>query len=151
MNDQSFLFQRKAFSRRNFVRGLSTAGAGLVVGSKLITPALAQEDEGGERKGCRASGLCDTPFPIPHAAANGAHFFFPGKVEGIDADHGHDPSLITDFNGFIGEADLNLTGTGTRLTDGKIAPYKFHTDMRFLKGVFVGVDGRKHRGAFAFI
>ncbi len=118
MNDQSFLFQRKAFSRRNFVRGLSTAGAGLVVGSKLITPALAQEeeDEGQEPEASRPVGLYDTPFPIPHVAANGAHFFFPGKVEGIDADHGHDPSLITDFNGFIGEADLNLTGTGTRLT-----------------------------------
>ncbi len=149
MNDQSFLFQRKAFSRRNFVRGLGTAGAGLVVGSKLITPALAKEDEGGEREGCRASGLCDNPFPIPHVAANGAHFFFPGKVEGIDADHGRDPSLITDFDGFIGEADLNLSGTGT--VGGQSKPYKFHTDMRFLKGVFVGVDGRKHRGAFAFI
>jgi hypothetical protein len=59
--------------------------------------------------------------------------------------------LIFDFDGVIGQADLDMSGTGTDTTTGKSADYTFHTDMRFMKGRFVGTDGRVHRGAFAFI
>jgi hypothetical protein len=51
----------------------------------------------------------------------------------------------------IGEADLNLSGTGTDTTTGASAPYKFHTDMRFMAGKFLATDGRVHKGTFAFI
>src|SRR5215831_17993003 len=64
---------------------------------------------------------------------------------------GRDPSMIYDFRGFIGEADINLTGSGTDLNTHATAPYSFHADMRFMKGVFVGTDGQHHKGTFAFI
>jgi hypothetical protein len=60
------------------------------------------------------------------------------------ADQGHEPSLITDFNGFDGVADFSGSAT-----DG--SSNTFSGDIRFMKGVYVGVDGKNHRGAFAFI
>jgi hypothetical protein len=94
------------------------------------------------------------PTPIPHLSPTPfepIHFFFPGPADSADPDVGHDPSLIADFQGVIGVADLDLTGTGTDTTTDERAPYAFHTDMRFMQGVFVGTDGRKHRGTFFFI
>src|SRR5437660_5538236 len=76
-----------------------------------------------------------TPNPIPHVTPGPfgpLHFFFPGPVEGVNPNTGHDPSVITDFNGFIGNADLLLTGTGTDTTTNVSGPYHFHTDMRFI-------------------
>jgi len=62
------------------------------------------------------------------------------------ADQGHEPSLITDFNGFSGGA--MFAGTGQ---DGAGNPLTFSGDMRFMKGTYVGVDAKDHRGAFSFI
>jgi hypothetical protein len=62
---------------------------------------------------------------------------------------GVDPSSITDFNGFVGVADVQGTGTGTG-PDGT-ETLLFDTDMRFMSGVYVGVDGAVHKGTFGFI
>ncbi len=132
------IWERALSRRRLFQTAAGAAGALLL--PDLWRPALA--NPGG------------MPNPIPHVTPGPfgpLHFFFPGPVEGVNANTGHDPSVITDFNGFIGEADLFLTGTGTDTTTGVSAPYKFHTDSRFMLGEFVGTDGKKHRGAFAFI
>jgi hypothetical protein len=64
---------------------------------------------------------------------------------------GRDPSTIFNFDGVVGVADLNLTGTGTNTSTGESDRYEFHTDMRFLRGRFVGTDRRVHRGTFVFI
>jgi len=64
---------------------------------------------------------------------------------------GHDPSIITDFKGVIAEADLNLVGTGTNLETGEHATHDFHTDMRFMRGVFVGLDNDEHHGTIGFV
>jgi len=143
-------------SRRKFLRNTMGA-AGAVVGTGLLQPAVAHIEEQAIQQ---ESPLCDSPFPIPHftvvpfpsaSCPTGFHFFFPGKVEGVDANTGHNPSLITDFKGFIGQVDLNLNGTGTDLKTGQSATYGFHTDMRFMKGKFVALDGGTVRAAFAFI
>jgi hypothetical protein len=63
---------------------------------------------------------------------------------------GMDPSSITDFNGFVGVADVQGTGTATK-TDGTSETLLFDTDMRFMKGVYVGQDGRVHQGTFGFV
>ena len=151
-------------SRRRLITGVSAAG-GLLLSSALPGPVFAHDDED-DNQTCRADGLCESPDPIPHVnkvltAGFGvkAHFFFAGPVEGTAAPTdpegpeagGRDPSLIYDFKGFIGQADLNLTGTGTDLNTGMSQKYSFHTDSRFMTGVFVGNDGRQHRGSFAFV
>lgn len=156
-------------TRRAFFGGAGAAGAGLVLAPTLSTPVFADPDHGsdGGDPNSRIFSISLSPNEIGHvnrvvqaAFTNKVHFFFPGPVEGTPAPtdpegahpHGRDPSLITDFKGVIGLADLgDIMGTGTDLNTGAHARYKFHTDMRFMKGEFIGSDGRTHRGAFAFI
>ncbi len=113
----------------------------------------AWADDEKEREDHRACPA--VPRPIPHISTPpGTHFFFPGSVDAsptTSPNTGHDPSIITDFKGVIGQADLNLSGTGTDLSTGRSATYNFHTDMRFMDGVFVGLDNEEHRGAIGFI
>jgi hypothetical protein len=149
-------------SRRRFF-GIGAGAAGGVLGSGLWTPVRGERDDDEDN-----GRSCPEQNPIPHVnrAAGpqtfGAfHFFFPGPVDGSPAATdpepatahaaGRDPSLIFDFDGVVGQADLNLTGMGTDMTTGVSAPYGFHTDMRFMAGRFMGTDGRIHEGAFAFI
>jgi hypothetical protein len=60
------------------------------------------------------------------------------------------PATINDFNGFVGVADVQGTGTATN-PDGSTETLLFDTDMRFMKGVYVGQDGAVHNGTFGFI
>ncbi len=161
MNDEKSIswkkLQQKSLSRRNLIRGAAgtAAGAGLLLGSGLRFSARADDDDEGEHSKCKA-----VPRPIPHISITGpitppgAHFFFPGPVDAnpmTSPNTGHDPSIITDFSGVIGQADLNFSGTGTDLNMGASATYDFHCDMRFMDGIFVGLDHEQHRGAIGFI
>jgi hypothetical protein len=156
MNDEKSIswnkLQEKWLTRRNLIRGAAgtAAGAGLLLGAGLRSSALADDDDEGKRNRCKA-----VPRTITHISTPpGAHFFFPGPVDAsptTSPDTGHDPSIITDFNGVIGQADLILSGTGTDLHTGASAKYDFHTDMRFMDGVFVGLDNERHRGSIGFI
>jgi len=139
---------RRGMSRREVLGAAGAAGAILVAGVPKVVL--------GAKPG---SGI---PNPLTHVnppPGPPVHFFFPGPVDGsvFPTDPhpfpfpGRDPSTIYDFNGFIGQADLNLSGTGTDLTTLATAPYTFHTDMRFMKGVFIDTTGQTRRGAFAFI
>ena len=154
-------------SRRAFFGGAGAAGAGLALGPALSMPVFADDENAGRDLNSKLFSISVSPNEIEHVNAvttaaftNKAHFFFPGPVEGTahEADpegahpHGRDPSLIYDFKGIIGQADLSkITGTGTNLGTGAHARYTFHTDMRFMSGEFIGTDGRTHRGTFAFI
>jgi hypothetical protein len=60
---------------------------------------------------------------------------------------GAEPSLITDFNGRVGIADILGTASGP----GAPANLTFDADMRFMSGRFVGTDGRVHQGTFGFV
>jgi len=156
MNDEKSIswkkLQEKWLTRRNLIRGAAgtAAGAGLLLGSGLRLPARAEDDDEGNRDRCKA-----VPRPITHfSTPPGAHFFFPGPVDAsptTSPNTGHDPSIITDFSGVIGQADLNLSGMGTNLNTGASATYDFHCDMRFMDGTFVGLDNEQHRGAIGFI
>ena len=139
-------------SRRSFFGRTAMAGGAVLLGSSIPKRVWA-EDEG-------LPGVCDFPVPIPHInTPPGAHFYFAGPVDGSAAatdpsgahPEGRDPSVIFNFKGFIGQADLNLSGTGTDLTTGESAPYTFHTDMRFMHGLFVGTDEIERKGSFAFV
>ena len=137
-----------SISRRMFIRASAgAASAGLVLDSALSKPLFAAAEAHRE---CPVQ-----PEPIAHTIptpfGTTIHFFFPGAVEGVNPVTGHDPSLITNFRGVIGEVDLAFAGTGTDLNTGDSAPYGFDADVRFMRGEFVAADGKTHRGAFAFI
>jgi hypothetical protein len=113
------------------------AGAtGVVLGSGLWMPGLA-------------SAHSIAPRPIP----GGIQPFGPGTevfhVFPIVA--GVEPSTITDFHGSIGAAEIQGTGTATNTDTNTTSSLVFDVDMRFMQGVYIGMDNEKHNGTFAFI
>jgi len=106
--------------------GSMAGAAGAAVGAGLI-PGTAPA----------AKPPNSDPVPTP-TTTFGFHFGFLGP--------GLDPSSITDFNGFVGAADVQGTGV-----DNSGNTLLFDTDMRFMSGVYVGVDGQVHKGTFGFV
>ena len=136
--------RRRAMSRRQFARTAAGAAvAGATLGSGLWRPGVAQADGSSQ------------PNPIPGGspALNPPdqilfHVFGPGSIDPADAE----PVTITDFNGFMGLAYISGTVTQTNTATGEILTLPFvESDMRFMKGVFRGTDGRVHQGAFALV
>jgi hypothetical protein len=126
---------RHAFSRRAFIGGTAAAAAGASLGSGLLWPAA----------GSAASLSGRAPRPTTATTTiNGVSFHFTSFGPGVD------PASITDFNGFVGVADVRGKGTATN-PDGTTETLLFDTDMRFMKGVYVGVDGAVHKGTFGFV
>jgi hypothetical protein len=124
---------RHGFSRRAFIGG-TAAATGAALGSGLLSPA-------------DALAWNSQPAPKPTTAITtigGIDFHFSFFGPGID------PSSITDFKGQIGVADVRGTGTA-RNPDGSVETLLFDTDVRFMKGTYVGQDGAVHRGTFGFV
>jgi hypothetical protein len=124
---------RHGFSRRAFIGG-AAAATGATLCSGLLSPAAAL-------------AWNSQPAPKPTTAVNTLNgidfhvtFFGPGV----------DPSSITDFKGQVGVAEVQGTGTA-RNPDGSIETLLFDTDMRFMKGTYVGQDGAVHKGTFGFV
>jgi hypothetical protein len=109
-----------------------------------------------------AGGILDcSPAPVPIPGGFNArtafgprfpdkffHLFLPGPTS--------EPSTIFNLSGRV--AILNIHGTGTR-TDldpnngdpiGTTPDLPFATDVRFMDGSYVAVDGKTYRGTFAF-
>ena len=86
------------------------------------------------------SVLARKPFSAPPkptsntVTLNGVTFHFTNFGPGID------PSSIGDFNGQVGVADVQGTGTAT-YPDRRPETLLFDTDMRFMSGSYVGFAG----------
>ena len=127
---------RHGLSRRAFIGG-TAAAAGASLGSGLLWPAAGSA--------ASLSGHGRLPKPTTATTTVGGvdfHFTFFGP--------GTDPSSITDFKGLVGVADVRGHGTA-RHRDGRTEKLLFDTDMRFMKGTYVGRDGKVHRGTFGFV
>jgi hypothetical protein len=129
----------EGLSRRRFLH-VSAGATGLVLAGGAWSPGFA--------------ATCE-PKPIPHGfdpdGPDGIlpfiHLLLPGLVHAADTD----PSTITDFNGQVGYAVIDGTGTRTDLATSEVTENPFEVDLRFMKGTFVGADGRHCHGAFALI
>jgi hypothetical protein len=55
-------------------------------------------------------------------------------------------STITNFNGVVAGSEIRGSARGS---DG--SKWDFDTDMRFMTGTYVALDGRLRQGAFGFI
>jgi hypothetical protein len=94
------------------------------------------------------------PLPIPGGAlvpnpfgGPDGHFHQPGPADSANPNKvGGDPSSIYNFNGFV--AEVRVDGTGT---DNNGNTLLWEVDLRFMDGVYQGVDGNIHHGAFALI
>lgn len=123
------------FSRRQLLQRSAVALGGLT-GMGLLDPSSV------------FASATAAPRPIPGGfrlsdftpVATGAdvHFFLPGIT--------FEMSTITDFVGVVGGSETRGTAHGT---DG--STHVFDCDMRFMQGLYVGLDGRQHIGSFGFI
>jgi len=89
-----------------------------------------------------ARGKPGDPKPIPGGFSVPPAFFFHVMPPFLP----NEMSTIGDFDGTLGAADIQ--GTAHR-SDG--ATYTFDADMRFMRGHYIGRDGRKRWGTFGFV
>lgn len=130
----------RRLSRRRFV---GTAAGMLAADAILGRGLLAQ---------IAAPPAPADPQPIPGGSplGGGFHFFGPGFPDFDPADA--EPSTITDFNGTVGLAYISGTVRRTTISTGVSVDLPFFgNDMRFMDGVYRGVDGRVRQGTFALI
>jgi len=129
------------FTRRQFMR----TGTGIVGGAALASGLLRPQ---------RVEAASDDPLPIPGgspALGGGFHVFGPtpdDSFDPIDAE----PCPIANVNGVVGLAyvDGMVTRINTRNGDRAELPF-IASDMRFVQGVYRGVDGKPRQGTFGFI
>ena len=125
-------------SRREFAR--TAAGAAIGVGVGIGLPRMLH----GEPKGTGQPNF----IPGGSPALGGFHVFGPAAFDPVDAE----PISITDFNGFVGLAYISgkVTRKAKHKYEVRVLNMEF-SDMRFMSGVYKGVDGRTYQGAFGFI
>jgi hypothetical protein len=136
-------FWDRLWSRRQLLRQAGVIGLSLGSGLWLPTAARAGDD------------VDPTPIPDTTTTPFGKiNHRFPGPADmptDGPAPSGGEPSLITNFNGFVGVFEGTGTGTGTDLKTLKTTPLFWGADNRFMQGVYIGVDGKTHQGTFAFV
>jgi hypothetical protein len=133
-------------TRRRFLG--AAAGAAAIVAAPGLAPVAW----------AHARGTAD-PRPIPGGLQfllpfddTVFHVFAPGYPGLPDNDPAtNDPSTITDFNGDVGLCFVGGAGTHTNKVTGEERHLEFEVDMRFMKGTYVGLDGRTHHGTFGFV
>ena len=132
-------FWERALSRRRFMQGTGAAAGMLLLGSQGWMPASAS-----------------VPGNTPKAIPGG--FMFPPLTETFHnfAPNVFDPpntdrSGVFDFNGHIGYAIIDGSGTGRDTHTHTTTPLLFEVDLRFMQGEYVGVDGKHRHGTFCLI
>jgi hypothetical protein len=134
--------------RRSFLRSM----AGLGLGSGLLVPervrAASNLDGGGDDDDELSLAL---PKPIPGGVSAFGILIhhFPVPPPGTPLANLTEPSQITDFRGFVG--DTSIRGAGVGISNGVEMPLAFKADMGFMKGEYIGQDGRQHLGTFGFL
>ncbi len=140
--------QQKWVSRRSLIRGV----AGAALGTSLLRPNPAYADHGDED-----SGRCRGPLlkPIPGGVVPFTPFGVPVHHNPLNPAVAlpdiSDPSAVTDFDGFVGLTHIRGGGTGTDTSTAATMSLAYQADMGFGQGKFIGIDGRKHWGTFAFV
>jgi hypothetical protein len=125
-------FWERALSRRHFLAATGLAG-GAIVTSSAWMPALAKTANA-------------APRPIPYGTMiGGTLFHFQSPTPNTDE------SSIYDFKGTVGVAEISGPGAGVHNGAPLASNAEFGSDNRFMKGVYVGTDGKRHHGTFGFI
>lgn len=124
-------------SRGAFLRGAAGAGAALAAAGAWRSAGATEQVDGA------------APLPIPGTlqllgpGTERFHVFFPTA--------GQEQASINDFDGLIGSLDVEGTGVGRNTATGETSPLVFTADMRVMDGSYVGADGMRRQGTFAFV
>jgi hypothetical protein len=133
-----FHSEGKNFTRRGFLTTATAATALAVASDFALAPLTMAADNVAEPKpipgGGTLAGVAIHHNPLP-------------AVSSTPLTQINDPSEIGDFNGMIIDTQIRGLGTGTGLN----GPVSFRADMGAMQGVYVGEDGKRHDGSFAFI
>jgi hypothetical protein len=126
-------FWDRAASRRDVLKTIAGGGA-LALTTGLWNPTALL-----------AGSSTVAPNPIPAGIKFEGELFhvFP-PAPGVEI------ATITDFVGTIGATAVQGTGVGVN-HDGQSMILNFGADMRFMRGLYIGVDGRPHQATFGFI
>jgi hypothetical protein len=130
----------RCVSRRRFLRMAAGTLGALGTGLLLPRPAWAA----GRDPKPNAGGFAN-PTGGPFL-----HFNLPGPADAPPVT-GNDPSTISDFEGYIGQTEVQGTGTGTDTDTGNTYPLLFDVDARFMLGTYQSVDGRFLDARFVFV
>lgn len=124
-----------------------TAGAvGAVAGLSAFGPGAAWAADTSPKPIPGGLNLADLGLPVPPFPEI-VHVEAPGVATLADSE----PITITDFNGNIGYAVIDGSGTGRNTLTGETKTYSFNVDMRFMQGVYVAEDGRVRHATFGFV
>jgi hypothetical protein len=136
-------YPKSATARRQALRGPTRSPPHGRAGHKLFLELLEDRSLPSVGPLPIPGGVLDpTPFAGPDV-----HLHLPGPADSATPNKiGGDPSAITNFNGFVGVAHVEGTGT-----DGNGNTLYWDADLRFMKGVYQGVDGNTHNATFAFV
>lgn len=116
--------------------GAGVLAAGAALGRQFFKPPVAY-----------AAG--SDPVPVPGSPFLAPfHVWAPIFVDSIDAE----PASITNFNGVVAIAYISGRVTRTDHASGQVEVLPFaDADMRFMQGVYRGVDGKPRQGTFGFV
>ena len=132
----------RRWSRRRFLQASAGAAAlGGAAAAGLLRPGRALAGPG--------IGLVEPiPTTVEFFPGVQSHVLAPPFLFGPDSD----PATVYNFEGVSGLAYISGTceQRNRRTGETRELPFSFN-DMRFMKGVFRGTDGRTRRGAFGFI
>jgi hypothetical protein len=97
----------------------------------------------------------DDPLPLPSGSLGPFRVFAPYRLDDpnlqLDPPDAQ-PATITNFNGVVGLAYINGTVTRTKISTGEVVELpSLFSDMRFMNGIYRGVDGKPRQGTFALI
>lgn len=130
-------FWRRAKMTRRHLMAWAAGSTAAVLGAPLWLPTLVH--------------AAPRPGPAPKPIPGGLQFFGPGT----ELYHVFPPgpnvenSTITDFKGAI--ASAHILGTATQIQGGKhTSGLLVDGDVRFMQGLYIGVDGERHHGTFGF-
>jgi hypothetical protein len=128
--------QREGVARRNVIFGAAGL-TGAAVGSGWLGAPGASAHPATSHQHLSTAAARPIPGGIqPFGPGTEVfHVLLPGQGEG---------STITDFKGHVGVAQIDGHGTGPNVA------HAFDVDIRFMDGTFVGLDGRRSFGTFAF-
>jgi hypothetical protein len=124
----------KRYSRGQFMRRSAVAVGG-VASLGAVRPGAAFARSAGDPRPI-PGGFSDTFSLVPKDPF----------IHVLPPQLGFEMSTITDLNGVVGGAEIQGTAHGSDGTS-----YDFDTDMRFMQGTYVGLDGRVRKGSFGFV
>src|SRR5260370_11725445 len=136
-------FWAGAMARRNLLGAAAVAGGAAATGAMWL-PQFAKAAAFAEADPRFIPGGTKLPF-----APDPFHFFFPtdGVPGAITVESGHgDPSLITDFEGMIGVADVGQTSG----TDGAGNRLLWKADVRLMPGTYLRTEVHTITAPFPF-